>query len=147
MPATPFLLSLWYYEVVKDCRWVLWSYIIISDRLHIFSLQSTVTYQHSMAFISHWQVTYTFSTLEVKSLEFPHHFHMVPSEIHLANGITTLIQHFGWTRVNIIRQESPVYLAVSNYMCQAMNLSTLLHKLAKMLRYQLKIGIFCWCFN
>ena len=68
---------------------------------------------------------------------------MVPSEVHLANGIATLIQHFGWTRVNIIRQESPVYLAVSNYMCQAMNLSTLLHKLAKILCYQLKIGIFC----
>ena len=62
---------------------------------------------------THLQVTYAFSSLITDSLNFPHHFRMVPSETNQMNGIVAFIVHFGWQRVIGIAEEQPVYISVS----------------------------------
>jgi len=59
-------------------------------------------------------VTYAFSSLITDSLNFPHHFRMVPSETNQMNGIVAFIGHFGWQRVIGIAEEQPVYISLAD---------------------------------
>ena len=61
----------------------------------------------------YWQVTYAFATLVSESLNFAHHFRMVPSDTHLTDGIVSFILHFEWERIKVIVEEQPVYITVS----------------------------------
>lgn len=76
-----------------------------------FSSHQPHNYLLSVYSLSVLQISYAFSSLP--SSPHSNHLQMVPSEEHLAEGVISLLNFYGWERLVLLSEDFPVFRSVS----------------------------------